>query len=635
MKARAFIFVVAALVAGGSAAAQEGGDGAFVITKVDVDGNDYFKDDRVKDMLRLEKGELYERYFFDYMLEQGIAAVERAYQAEGFADVRVRWGFRDVKDGERKLQIRIEEGARAEITDILLEGVSREHYLAVRENLGVEVGSPLSAQLLNEAALKIGQYYSDHGYARASATLLIDRETGVVTFEVEEGGVYHVGDIVVAGNEKTRPRIIIREIEYKIKPDRLWRGSKIDESRAKIYRTGLYRDLRVEAVDAASEPDIIDLLVIVREDKFKYYKFEPGYESPDRASFTVGWGHNNLLGNNQRLSVETSAAYGFTTEESDFGGAATYTEPWLFGYRYVGTATLSYERKLDYDAERNFGIRQWEAAIEPRVTREITDELEVTGGLKMKRFRTEIATGKDDRTVVWPIAGSGPFERFSGTRGLQNITSIVFSSTYSTRDDLFNPLRGIYLFGSEETAGGILAGMDLWRVIADVRQYVPVGRAATAAAHVRGGFADAYGDTKDVPYVEKFFSGGAYSVRGYGQDEVGPKVTFEGKDYPAGGNVFLTVNAELRFQLPFTAGRKVPGVGLHLGNLWPGVFLDGGNVWSDWEETRKRDLVYGAGFGLRYNTPVGPIRFDYGQPVLEEGTGEAPGHFYLAFGHAF
>lgn len=629
------VIVGAVATAAGPAAGDDVAEGAFVVKKVAVDGNKYFKDDQIKDLLRIEKGERFERYFFDYMLERGIAAVEQAYNAEGFEEAEVRWAFRDVKEGERKLDIRVEEGPRAVITDILLEGVDRERYLAVRENLGVDVGSPLSAKLLNEAALKIGRYYSDHGYARASATLHINRETGVATFDVEEGKVYRIGEIVVAGNEKTRPKIITREIEYKIKPDRLWNGSKIDESRAKISRTGLYRDLTLEGVDSRRSPDLIDILVIVREDKFKYYKLEPGYESPDRASFTVGWGHNNVFGNNQRLSLEVSAAYGFVTRESEFGAEVTYTEPWLFGYRYRGTSTLSYKRKLDYDDQLGFGIRQWEAALEPRVTRELTDDLEVTGGFKFKRFKTQIVTGEDDISIAWPVGEGGPSERVSGTRGLQNITSIIFSSTYSTRDDVFNPLRGIYLFGSEETAGGFFPGTDFWRVLGDARQYVPVGNAATAAAHVRGGYARPYGETKDIPYVEKFFSGGAYSVRGYGQDEVGPKASFDGEDIPAGGNLLFTVNVELRFQLPFTAGRRVPGIGLNLGNLWPGLFVDGGNVWSEWKETRKRAPVYGAGFGIRYNTPVGPIRFDYAQPVLEEGAGGGPGHFYLAFGHVF
>jgi len=168
----------AAWVAAGTASAQDAaGETTFTITKVSVDGNKYFKDDRIKDLLRIEKGQQY-KYLFDYMLEQGIAAVKKAYYAEGYADVKIRWAFRDVKPGKRKLQLHVDEGPRAKITDVLLDGVGQERYLDVRENLGVEVGSPLSASLLNEAAMKIGRYYHERGYVYASVQLQIDRDTG-------------------------------------------------------------------------------------------------------------------------------------------------------------------------------------------------------------------------------------------------------------------------------------------------------------------------------------------------------------------------------------------------------------------------------------------------------------------------
>lgn len=630
MKLKAVFLVVTALAATCAAAVQEeDGEGAFVITKVAVDGNKYFKDDRLKDLLAIEKGQRYERYLFDYMLERGVEAIENAYHAEGFPEVNVLWAFRDVKEDKRKLQLRVEEGPRAEIKDILLDGVSPERYLEVREDLGVDVGSPLSARLLNEAALKIGRYYGERGYARASAKLEIDRGAGVVTFTVDEGRVYRVGDILVAGNEKTRPKIVTREINYKIKPDRLWRASKIDESRANIYRTGLYRDLRLETVDSPRSPDLVDILAIVREDKFKWYKLEPGYESPDRATVAVGWGDNNVFGNNQRLSTEVSVAYGFAIEESKFGANVTYTEPWLFGYRYIGSVTLFYDRELRVD------LRQWEVGIKPDVTREITEHLEVTGGFRFKKSKITFGREGDSLVIVWPAGEGGLAERFVGAGGLQNIASIIFSSTYSTRDDIFNPLQGVYLFGSEETAGGFMTGADFWRVIGDGRQYIRVAEAATMAAHVRGGYARAYAQTKDVPYSEKFFAGGAYSIRGYGERDIGPKAVIEDVSYPLGGNMLFIANVEFRFQLPFTAGRRVPGIGLNLGNTWAGLFVDGGNVWSDWRETKKVGLFYGAGFGLRYNTPVGPIRFDYGEPIFGKSGGGRPGRFYLAFGHIF
>jgi outer membrane protein assembly factor BamA len=373
---------------------------------------------------------------------------------------------------------------------------------------------------------------------------------------------------------------------------------------------------------------LVDILVIVREDKFRWYKLEPGYESPDRATMTVGWGHNNVFGNNQRLSTEVSVAYGFRTTESEYGTNVTYTEPWLFGYRYIGSAKLYFDRELRAD------LRRWEVGLDPDVTREITEDLEVTGGFRLKKSKVTLETTPDTPAV--PEPEGDPAKRFIAGAGLQNKASIIFSSTYTNRDDIFNPLRGVYLYGSEETAGVFGVGSDFWRVIGDVRQYLPVARAATMCGHVRAGYARPYGPgDEDVPYAEKFFAGGAYSIRGYGERGVGPVVTVDEENYPAGGNLLLIANAEFRFQLPFTEGKRVPGIGLNLGNAWAGLFVDGGNVWSQWDEVKKGGVVYGAGLGLRYNTPVGPIRFDYGEPVLgRAGTGRS-GRFYLAFGHVF
>ena len=171
-----------------AAAAQVAGDaGAFVITKVAVTGNKFFRDDRVRDLLRIDKGERYERYLFDYMLDRGIAAVKDAYYAEGFNEAKVRWGFRDVRGDKRKLQIQLDEGPRAKVTDILLKGVSRERYLTIRENLGVEVGSPLPASLLRKAVLAIGRYYGARGYASARARLAYGPEARTLAFQCGMG----------------------------------------------------------------------------------------------------------------------------------------------------------------------------------------------------------------------------------------------------------------------------------------------------------------------------------------------------------------------------------------------------------------------------------------------------------------
>lgn len=620
MRSLATYVVVFSCVASCQAfALEETGDADFVLGRIRVDGNKHFSDGALRNLIGLEKGERYEEYNFDYLLEAGLAAVEVAYYAEGFESVQVGFELAESKKGKRELKILVEEGPRAVVKEVVVQGVAPERLAAVRDVLDVKAGAPLSAPALNEAAVRVGDYYNEQGYGRAKITAEIDRDSAVVRYTVEEGEKYHIDKVVVSGNEKTHAVVASREIDYKLNPSRLWRASKLDDGRANVYKTGLYRDLVVDVVDSEIAPDRADVVVVVNEDKFRWFKIEPGFSSPDRAALGVGWGHNNLFGDNERLSIETSVAYGYKKKSRESDGDITYVVPWLFGYRYKGTVSLYYERDI-YE-----GLHEWEAGLKPRVSREITDDLELSGGFNFERFRTEFDENPEEGAgssrpgeVVLP-------QRPAEIEAPQNLSSYILAVTYDGSDDVFNPLTGTYAYSSYERAGGFMLGVDLWRAIGDVRRYIRLAEAASVATRLHAGYVEAYGDTEVVPHVQRFVSGGAYSVRGYPEQGLGPQAE---EGYALGGDILLEANVELRAQLPFVAG--------HEGweNLWWGLFVDAGNVWPEWDEMKKEFLRYGAGFGIRYNTVVGPVRFDVGWPVFGRSQ-KRRGYIYLAFGQPF
>jgi outer membrane protein insertion porin family len=137
------------------------------------------------------------------------------------------------------------------------------------------------------------------------------------------------------------------------------------------------------------------------------------------------------------------------------------------------------------------------------------------------------------------------------------------------------------------------------------------------AASLRGGLAQGYFDTDELPIVERFFLGGRTTVRGYIQDGLGPK----GEDEtPIGGNAFLMENLELRVSITDSLGLV--------------AFLDGGNVWRKMNEMSLNDFKFTTGLGLRYSTPVGPVRVDYGHKLQRE-KGESAGEVHFSIGHAF
>jgi outer membrane protein insertion porin family len=163
----------------------------------------------------------------------------------------------------------------------------------------------------------------------------------------------------------------------------------------------------------------------------------------------------------------------------------------------------------------------------------------------------------------------------------------------------------------------IFSETDFVKITGRANSYRRLTRWLVAAVSFRGGSAVELGDTNELPLVERFFLGGRNTVRGYDQDTLGPK----GEDgNQTGGNVFLQTNLELRTRV-YKGWRVVP-------------FLDGGNVWPRNRDVDLSEMKFSAGLGVRYRTPVGPLRLDYGFK-LDREPGESKGEFHFSIGHAF
>ena len=202
----------------------------------------------------------------------------------------------------------------------------------------------------------------------------------------------------------------------------------------------------------------------------------------------------------------------------------------------------------------------------------------------------------------------------TGTLGISSVSTSLF---YDLRDNPFDPtsgsLNGIVLkfaskayFSEVEFVKGTL--QSTW--------FFPLTKGIVWAVSLKSGLAHSFGDDSELPLIERFFLGGRTTVRGYTNDLLGPK----GDDgVPTGGNVFALFNSELRIPV-----RKELGIV---------VFIDGGNVWQVIEDINY-ELKYTVGTGLRYRTPVGPLRIDYGYKLSRE-EGESSGEVHFSFGHAF
>jgi outer membrane protein insertion porin family len=197
-------------------------------------------------------------------------------------------------------------------------------------------------------------------------------------------------------------------------------------------------------------------------------------------------------------------------------------------------------------------------------------------------------------------------------------------------------------------AGGVLGGdNDFYMVNTTLQRYWSITPTRVFAVRVRLGYGDSYGQSPEVPVENRFFTGGGNSVRGYDENSIGPREPVESvvdgntvvTPTVVGGRVFMLTNVELRFSLPFVSRWHFSGA----------VFADGGNVWRDPESVSfsdfrifqseddvvQEDYRYGVGLGIRYNTPLGPIRLDYGIPLTVEAGMSGSGRFHFSLGQIF
>jgi outer membrane protein insertion porin family len=187
---------------------------------------------------------------------------------------------------------------------------------------------------------------------------------------------------------------------------------------------------------------------------------------------------------------------------------------------------------------------------------------------------------------------------------------------------VFDTKKGNLISGSVECAGGPFAGdKDFLKFFGRASHYFPLFRGSALELRGRVGLADPYGDSKTLPIYERYFAGGAYTIRGYHERKIGP-IDPVSKD-PLGGNSLLIGNVEYLYPL--------------FNFLSLAAFYDTGNVWTKLSEIGSGGLKSGIGLGVRIKTPIGPIMLDYGIPLDKEPGEEdkSSGRFHFSMSHGF
>ncbi len=547
----------------------------------------------LKDVMLLKKGKLYN----PDLIESDKAILTEFYNALGYLnavidDVRIA-----VKDSRADIIIKIKEGAKTLIEGIEIRGTififKKEIINAVR----IKTGDPYNEVDISDARYKIIDLYSSNGFIDSKVDIKQQAgEKGVkVIFEIDEGKLTLFGKTVISGNAETKNEVIKREMLYENGAP--FNPSLLTKTRQRLYKLGLFTDVDVDAIE--KEGDVKDVHVRVKEGNAGAVEVGVGYGDYERFRGSFDISYRNLFGMNRQVSFRTEVS---TLEQRYI---VNYTEPWFSGKRLPFKMLLIKEERTEKTIETRetrYKLRRHTASVgfEKKFSERVKGEIFYDFSL-VKTFEVKpdvILTKEDSGTIA--IAGIRP--------------GIV----YDTRDNPFDPRKGVLAGISVKTASGyLLSETDFVKAIVNGSAYKELNKYFVIAFSLKSGMSQGFAKTEELPLVERFFLGGRTTVRGYEQDTLGPK----GADgSPTGGNAFVLTNLELRTSI----GK---GFGLV-------TFLDGGNVWKKTGDIKLSDMKYTAGAGLRYNTPVGPLRIDYGHK-LDRETGESKGEVHFSIGHTF
>ena len=531
------------------------------------------------------------KYFFDRSrFDADLKRMQAFYADRGYPDARVT-GF-DVKLNDKQdqvdLTVTIAEGDPVLVKAIDFTGfdpIPPAHLDDLKKRAPLKVGKPRDRQLVVATHEMAVNELKDHGFPYGKVSTGeddgSDGKQALLTFAAEPGKVAHFGPVEVVGNKSVDEHIIRRELTFK--PGELFQRSVVQDSQRRLYGLELFQFANVEPQNQEQQPEEVPVRVTVAEGNHQRTNFGVGYGTEEKARVDAEYHHVNFLGGARSAGVHARWS------SLDRGVRADFNQPYFFRPHFSLGADA--QQWYTYTPAYNSVVSGVKLTLKHRTSERSSWAASLTSEHDVSSI-TDLAF--NDPTLFTALIALGLDFRTREQSGTLNALGADWQ--HSTADNLLNAHRGFQIAVHAEEAGRLVRGsFNYYSASADGRHYLPITDNVVVASRLQIGNIRPVGDAAgNVPFSKKYFLGGATSIRGWGRYEVSPLAG----GLPVGGNSLLAFSEELR------AGLR--------GNLGGVLFLDAGNVWADSLGFRLGELRYAIGPGLRYQTPVGPIRLDVG-----------------------
>jgi outer membrane protein insertion porin family len=573
----------------------------FKIEKIQFEGNKAFSDKELKKQMATAEENILSWFtsagdLNEDNLEQDVTRLTSHYRNNGYMQARV--GEPQVKfvGNEIEITIKIDEGSQFKVGKVELIGdllISKEKLLA---SLKITQEEFFNQETLRNDVLKLTDLYSNEGYAYADVAPKVNEDPEKlivdITFDIQKGKQVYFEEIIISGNTKTRDKVIRRAL--RVYEQELFSSLRLKRSVRNLYRLDFFEDIKVDTSKGSADDKMV-LKIDVTEKSTGAFTFGAGYGNVEKIYGVISIAERNLFGRGQRL--ELKGTLGSKTQNIDL----TFTEPYIYDIPLSGTIKF-YNWKYNYDTydKNSFGSS-------------------LTLSYPLLDYTRGSISYAYDLANISNISSDAP-NSIKDLKG-ENLKSSVSSTLrYDSRDNTFVPSQGASHALSYEFAG--LGGdIGFMKYIAETAWYFPLFWEFVLAPHAKGGYVNKTKEKK-LPDYEKFYLGGIGSLRGFERDDLAPQ---DSDGNSIGGDKFVQFNLDLTFPL-------IKGQG-----VFAGLFFDTGRVYDDNEDIQLEpdDLRKSAGLGIRWMSPMGPIRLEYGFILDQKDSDHGPGNWEFSMASAW
>ena len=609
----------------------------YRLAAVTLEGNEFFPTLALEPLLRLGAGQPFD----GARLQADVSTIQDLYRRRGFASVEVDAVIERVAgaaanaDVELAIRIVVVEQAQTIVESVHVEGNTAIAEVDLLAGLALRPGAEFFATQLAIDRDAVQAKYANLGFQHATVesdpSLAADGRSASIVFRVREGPQIFVEHVLLVGNRRTRAETIERELQIKA-GDAMGQDAVVETQR-RMTALGLFRRTRISQLSHGDE-NRRDLLITVEEAPPTTVGYGGGFEVgpairetdgvaveelefAPRAFFEIT--RRNLFGKNRSVNLFTrislrsqndTTGYGFT----EYRVLGTFREPRVFNTAADAFLTAVVEQQ--HRSSFNFARRGFNAEM----VRRFTPAFSLIGSYNINEtelFDEQI--NEPDQPLIDRL-----FPQVL-------LSSFAVAGIHDTRNDQLNPSAGHYLSANGQVAAKAIGSeVGLLKSYFTVQGFraLPATSRLVFAGSARLGMATAFAREQagvQLPASERFFAGGDTTVRGFALDRLGTPEVIDADGFPVGGNGVIILNAELR--VPVMRFLGVVG------------FVDSGNVFKQTTDIDLGRLRATTGFGVRVQSPVGPIRVDVGfkldRQEITPGRLEPLNAWHISLGQAF